>query len=149
MALGRREVEGELEGGIQAFEDEDERDGERQHRPLRRREPEHETEDDGGETDRDLDARAPLRAHEVGEPLAGKAERSDERAARGSHHPRSIPRYRTRLMRVAINREDVEHVAALARLALSEEELERFTGQLSAILEHVSKLKAVDTTGVG
>ena len=50
---------------------------------------------------------------------------------------------------MAITREDVEHVAALARLALSEEELERFTGQLSAILEHVSKLKAVDTTGVG
>lgn len=52
-------------------------------------------------------------------------------------------------MRVAITREDVEHVAALARLELSADEIERFTGQLSAILEAVSKLQGVDTSGVG
>jgi aspartyl-tRNA(Asn)/glutamyl-tRNA(Gln) amidotransferase subunit C len=48
-----------------------------------------------------------------------------------------------------IDRRTVEGVAALARLALSEEEIERFTGQLSAILDAVSKLSAVDTSGVG
>ena len=48
-----------------------------------------------------------------------------------------------------IDRGTVEDVAKLARLALTEEEIERFTGQLSAILEAVSKLSAVDTSGVG
>jgi aspartyl-tRNA(Asn)/glutamyl-tRNA(Gln) amidotransferase subunit C len=48
-----------------------------------------------------------------------------------------------------IERRTVEDVAKLARLALSEEEIERFTGQLSAILDAVSKLNAVDTSGVG
>ena len=36
----------------------------------------------------------------------------------------------------------------LARLALSEEEIERFTGQLSAILEAVAALQRVDTSAV-
>ncbi len=48
-----------------------------------------------------------------------------------------------------IDRATVEHVAMLARLGLSEEELERFTSQLSAILEAVSKVQSVDTSGVG
>lgn len=47
-----------------------------------------------------------------------------------------------------IERTEVEHVADLARLALSEEELDRFTGQLSAILDAVSKLQSVDTSAV-
>ncbi len=47
-----------------------------------------------------------------------------------------------------IERKDVEHVAMLARLGLSEEEIERFAGQLSAILEAVSKLQTVDTSAV-
>jgi aspartyl-tRNA(Asn)/glutamyl-tRNA(Gln) amidotransferase subunit C len=47
-----------------------------------------------------------------------------------------------------ISREDVEHVARLARLALTPEELERMREQLSAILAHIDALKAVDTTGV-
>ncbi len=50
-------------------------------------------------------------------------------------------------MRIA--REDVEHVARLARLGLTEEELDRFTGQLAVILDAVSKLQSVDTSGVG
>lgn len=43
---------------------------------------------------------------------------------------------------------DVEHVAKLARLELSEEEKEVFTHQLHDVLEHVEKMNAVDTTGV-
>ena len=44
-----------------------------------------------------------------------------------------------------ITRADVEHVARLARLALSEEEVERFTDQLGAILEHAARVAALDT----
>ena len=48
-----------------------------------------------------------------------------------------------------IDRASVENVAKLARLALTEAEVERFTGQLSAILDAVAKLETVDTSGVG
>ena len=47
-----------------------------------------------------------------------------------------------------ISREDVEHVARLARLALTPDELETMRTQLNAILVHIDALKAVDTTGV-
>jgi aspartyl-tRNA(Asn)/glutamyl-tRNA(Gln) amidotransferase subunit C len=47
-----------------------------------------------------------------------------------------------------ISREDVEHVARLARLALTPEELERMRTQLNAILVHIDALKAVDTDGI-
>ena len=43
---------------------------------------------------------------------------------------------------------DVEHVAKLARLELSEEEKEIFTHQLGDVLSHVEKMNEVDTTGV-
>ena len=43
---------------------------------------------------------------------------------------------------------DVEHVAKLARLELSQEEKEVFTHQLGDVLAHVEKMNAVDTTGV-
>ena len=49
---------------------------------------------------------------------------------------------------MSISREEVIHVSRLARLNLREEEVEKFTGQLGAILEHVSKLNEVDTEGV-
>ena len=42
----------------------------------------------------------------------------------------------------------VRHVAKLARLKCSEEEIHRFTGQLGAILEYVDQLGEVDTAGV-
>ena len=48
-----------------------------------------------------------------------------------------------------IDRKDVEHVAMLARLGLTKDELDRFTGQLSAILDAVAALQRVDTSGVG
>ena len=49
---------------------------------------------------------------------------------------------------MAISRDEVVHVARLARLDLSEEELERFGGQLSAILEAVGKVAELDLSGV-
>jgi len=49
---------------------------------------------------------------------------------------------------MAISREEVLHVARLARLALSEEELARFSDQLSAILEAVGKVAELDLSGV-
>lgn len=47
-----------------------------------------------------------------------------------------------------ITRDQVQHVARLARLELSEEELETFTGQMDSILEYVEKLNALDTDGI-
>ncbi len=47
-----------------------------------------------------------------------------------------------------ISREEVEHVAALARLRLSPEQVERLTGQLNHILAAMDKLRELDTTGV-
>jgi aspartyl-tRNA(Asn)/glutamyl-tRNA(Gln) amidotransferase subunit C len=47
-----------------------------------------------------------------------------------------------------ISRDQVVHVARLARLDLSEDELDRFTVQLGAVLEHVAGLEALDTAGV-
>ena len=47
-----------------------------------------------------------------------------------------------------IDREEVLHVARLARLALSDEEVERFREQLSAILEAVGKVSELDLEGV-
>jgi aspartyl-tRNA(Asn)/glutamyl-tRNA(Gln) amidotransferase subunit C len=47
-----------------------------------------------------------------------------------------------------ISREEVLHVAKLARLALTEEEIERFRGQLSVILEAVGKVSELDLEGI-
>ena len=47
-----------------------------------------------------------------------------------------------------ISREDVVHVARLARLALTDAELETIREQLNAILSHIDALRAVDTSGV-
>ena len=47
-----------------------------------------------------------------------------------------------------IGRQDVEHVARLARLALTDAELERMREQLNGILAYIDKLNALDTEGV-
>jgi aspartyl-tRNA(Asn)/glutamyl-tRNA(Gln) amidotransferase subunit C len=47
-----------------------------------------------------------------------------------------------------IDRDQVLHVARLARLALSEDELERMPGELSKILDHVEKMGELDLDGV-
>lgn len=49
---------------------------------------------------------------------------------------------------MAITREEVLHVARLARLELAEDEVERFTEQLSAILEAVAKVSELDLSDV-
>jgi len=47
-----------------------------------------------------------------------------------------------------LSREDVAHVARLARLDLTEDELVRFTDQLGAVLEHAADVASLDTEGV-
>jgi aspartyl-tRNA(Asn)/glutamyl-tRNA(Gln) amidotransferase subunit C len=47
-----------------------------------------------------------------------------------------------------ISRKEVEHVAHLARLHLSEGELEKMTAQLDTILSYVEKLEELDTRDV-
>jgi len=49
---------------------------------------------------------------------------------------------------MAITKKDVEHVARLARLALSPEETELYVSQMAKILNYVEKLQALDTKGV-
>jgi aspartyl-tRNA(Asn)/glutamyl-tRNA(Gln) amidotransferase subunit C len=43
---------------------------------------------------------------------------------------------------------DIDHVANLARLALTPEEKTRFSAQLGEVLHHISQLQEVDVTGV-
>lgn len=47
-----------------------------------------------------------------------------------------------------IDTAQVLHVARLARLRLSEEEMERMAGELSGILEHVDRIAGLDLEGV-
>jgi aspartyl-tRNA(Asn)/glutamyl-tRNA(Gln) amidotransferase subunit C len=47
-----------------------------------------------------------------------------------------------------LTQQEVEKIAKLARLELTEAEKEKFTDQLSAVLDYVDKLKEVDTENV-
>lgn len=47
-----------------------------------------------------------------------------------------------------IDRRTVVHLADLARIALTEDEIARFTGQLSVVLDAVERLSQVDTSAV-
>ena len=47
-----------------------------------------------------------------------------------------------------IDRQTVVHAADLARIALTDPEIERFTGQISVVLDAVDRLKEVDTSTV-
>lgn len=47
-----------------------------------------------------------------------------------------------------MDKETVKHVATLSRLAMSDTELDRFTEQVSAILDYIDKLNQLDTTTV-
>jgi len=49
---------------------------------------------------------------------------------------------------MTISREQVEHIAALARLALTEDEIALYAGQLSAILAYVEQLRELDTAAI-
>jgi aspartyl-tRNA(Asn)/glutamyl-tRNA(Gln) amidotransferase subunit C len=56
--------------------------------------------------------------------------------------------FRQEKMGKKIDQSQVRKVAKLSRLDLSEEEIEEFTGQLSAILDYVAKMNELDTTGI-
>jgi len=47
-----------------------------------------------------------------------------------------------------LKREQIDHIAKLARLELTEAELKKYGSQLSAVLNYVDQLKEVDTTDV-
>jgi aspartyl-tRNA(Asn)/glutamyl-tRNA(Gln) amidotransferase subunit C len=47
-----------------------------------------------------------------------------------------------------ISKEKVKHIEKLARLALSEKEIENYQKELSKILEYIEKLKEVDVSGI-
>ena len=47
-----------------------------------------------------------------------------------------------------LSRDQVLHVARLARLELTEEEVERFAGELSKVLDHIDKIRELDLTDV-
>lgn len=49
---------------------------------------------------------------------------------------------------MTISREDVKYVAALARLELSESEIQEYTEQLNSILDYAAMLEGLDTDGV-
>jgi aspartyl-tRNA(Asn)/glutamyl-tRNA(Gln) amidotransferase subunit C len=49
---------------------------------------------------------------------------------------------------VKLTMKEVEHVALLARLALSEDEKERYRAQMSSILEYADRINQLDTTAV-
>jgi aspartyl-tRNA(Asn)/glutamyl-tRNA(Gln) amidotransferase subunit C len=49
---------------------------------------------------------------------------------------------------MTLTREQVEHVAHLARLSLTDEEIARYREQLSAVLEYAERLNEVDTTSI-
>ncbi len=47
---------------------------------------------------------------------------------------------------MTLSRADVDHVATLARLGLSDAEKDRLLGELEAILDHIARLQQVDTS---
>jgi aspartyl-tRNA(Asn)/glutamyl-tRNA(Gln) amidotransferase subunit C len=47
-----------------------------------------------------------------------------------------------------LDRAQVLHVARLARLELSEDEVQRMAGELSKVLDHIEKIRELDLTGV-
>ena len=49
---------------------------------------------------------------------------------------------------MALSLQEVEHIAELAKLALSDEEKARYTEQLSAILDYADRLQKLDTDDV-
>lgn len=49
---------------------------------------------------------------------------------------------------MALTNDDVRHVAKLARISLSDDQLERFTTQLDSVFRHLDKLAEVNTENV-
>ena len=51
-------------------------------------------------------------------------------------------------MNLALSRDEVQHIAALCRIGVTDEELELMAGQLSQVLEMFQTLQGLDTDGV-
>lgn len=51
-------------------------------------------------------------------------------------------------MATLISKDDVTHIAQLAHIHVTPKEIEKFTGELSRILDYVQQLQTVDTRGV-
>lgn len=49
---------------------------------------------------------------------------------------------------MTLKKEQIEHIAKLARIDLTDEELKKYGGELSAILNYIDQLKEVDTAGI-
>lgn len=49
---------------------------------------------------------------------------------------------------MSLTREEVQHIAQLARVGVSDDDVARFQQQLSVILDHFEALRALDTEGV-
>jgi aspartyl-tRNA(Asn)/glutamyl-tRNA(Gln) amidotransferase subunit C len=47
-----------------------------------------------------------------------------------------------------LSKDEIQHIAKLARLELTDEELKKYGGQLSAVLNYIDQLKEVDVKGV-
>jgi len=47
-----------------------------------------------------------------------------------------------------LDKEQIKHIAKLARLELTEEELDKYGRQLSGVLDYIDQLKEVDTAGI-
>ncbi|MDO9399117.1 MAG: Asp-tRNA(Asn)/Glu-tRNA(Gln) amidotransferase subunit GatC [bacterium] len=47
-----------------------------------------------------------------------------------------------------LSKSEIQHIAKLARLELTEEELKKYNSQLSAVLDYIDQLKEVDVSGV-
>jgi aspartyl-tRNA(Asn)/glutamyl-tRNA(Gln) amidotransferase subunit C len=92
---------------------------------------------------RDLDLARRDDLGDRGEPLVGQERVGGHERHRT--HTGATPRLgcMSRLTRA-----DVEHVAQLARLALTDDEIEHFTAQLEVILEHAAQIAALDTHDV-
>lgn len=48
-----------------------------------------------------------------------------------------------------LSKEEIQHIAKLARLELTDKELEKYGGQLSAVLNYIDQLKEADVKNVG
>jgi aspartyl-tRNA(Asn)/glutamyl-tRNA(Gln) amidotransferase subunit C len=49
---------------------------------------------------------------------------------------------------MSLSRGEVEHVARLAHIGLTEEEIDEFAIELSSVIDHVTRLQRLDTDGV-
>ena len=65
------------------------------------------------------------------------------------HPPDSGPPHGTIIFTIMkLSKEEVQHIATLSRLELTDEEVEKYRDQLGSILGYVAKLQELDTTGV-